>query len=145
MTKDVDNLKILVGERLKEAIKQLGTTQKLFAKAAQIPLPSLSDYIRGKSMPGGEAMHGISSIGINTNWLLTGEAPMLLADLVAPAPAGVNVDAMVQAIVAIFTVSPKGESVERLARKAVAFYEYCESQGLITPEGEGTGVLKNTA
>lgn len=87
----------------------------------------------------------LASNGINANWLLTGDGPMLLDALVASAPAGINVDALVHAIAAIFQVAPKGESVDSLARKAVAFYQYCESQGLITAEGKGEGILKNTA
>lgn len=57
----------------------------------------------------------------------------------------INVDALVQAIAAIFQVAPKGDSIESLARKAVAFYQYCEQQGLITKEGQGDGVLKDSA
>lgn len=102
------------------------------------------NYERDVRAPNTEGWEAFVRAGINANWLLTGEGPMLLADLSAKAPPGINAEAMVHAIAAIFQVAPKGDSVETLARKAVAFYQYCESQGLITPEGQGPGVLKNT-
>jgi transcriptional regulator with XRE-family HTH domain len=146
MTKVVDNQKLAeIGSRMKVARESAGLSRPSFTTKFGGSVRTLENNEGGRNEPGALMVSTFVSLGINANWLLTGKGPMLLADLVAPAPAGVNVDAMVQAIVAIFTVSPKGESVERLARKAVAFYEYCESQGLITPEGQGPGVLKNTA
>lgn len=98
-------------------------------------------------MPGGQMIGALVHAGINANWLLTGDGPMLLADLRPSKPIsdGINVEALVQAISAIFQVAPKGESVEMLARKAVGFYQYCEQQGLITKDGQGPGVLNNAA
>lgn len=147
-------------------------SQKDAAAHFGVPSRTYQDYERGLKAPGAGAVEAFVRAGINANWLLTGEGPMLLADLSTMARVNmllaerdslaeglkqalekswaaqepkINVDAMVQAIAAIFQVAPKGESVESLARKAVAFYQYCESQGLITPEGQGTGVLNKTA
>lgn len=142
---DVDNLKQVIALRLKQARTKLGHTQKSFFEEFGMPVASLKNYEGAKQIPGGEAIALFSCAGINANWLLTGEGPMLLADMVQQAPSGINVDALVHAIAAIFQVAPKGESVDSLARKAVAFYQYCESQGLITAEGQGEGVLKKTA
>ena len=66
----------MISERLKEARKQLGVTQKKFAEIAGLPLPSHKDYISGKTMPGGDALIGYSKAGININWLLTGVGTM---------------------------------------------------------------------
>lgn len=92
-------------------------------------------------------MEAFVRAGINANWLLTGEGPMLLADLVASAPAAappaapprINIDALVQAFCVSLQTAPKGESPEKSARKAVEFYVYCVERGLITPEGQGEG------
>lgn len=43
-------------------------------------LPSVRDYELGNRIPGGEAVADLVSIGINANWLLTGEGAMLLSD-----------------------------------------------------------------
>lgn len=98
-------------------------------------------------MPGGEVISGLIRLGINANWLLTGDGPMLLADL-APKPAPlpqINVDALVQAFCVSLATAPPGETTQQSAGKAVRFYLYCLEQGLITPEGEGTGNLKSAA
>ena len=142
---DVDNLKQAIALRLKEARSKLGFTQKSFCEEFGMPVASLKNYEGAKQIPGGEAIAVFCCAGINANWLLIGEGPMLLSELVSKAPPGINVDALVHAIAAIFQVAPKNEPIESLARKAVGFYQYCESQGLITADGEGTGILKNTA
>lgn len=88
MTEVVDNQKQAVGGRLKEARAALGLTQKELCALIEKPLPSLRDYELGKSIPGGEAVASLVRAGINANWLLTGEGPMLLADAF-PQPAAV--------------------------------------------------------
>lgn len=92
-------------------------------------------------------------LGINANWLLTGEGPMLLADLVpqpveAPPPdlsPRINDDALVQAICVSVQTAKEGETMKQSARRAVAFYRYCWDQGMITETGQGEGNLKSTA
>lgn len=79
----VDNQKIAVGVRLKEARAALGLTQKELCALIEMPLPSLRDYELGKRIPGGDAIGGLVRAGINSNWLLTGEGPMLLSTLPA--------------------------------------------------------------
>ena len=46
-----------------------------------MPLPSLKNYEASQRIPGGEAIAALMHAGINANWLLTGEGPMLMADL----------------------------------------------------------------
>lgn len=79
-----------VGERLRAARGALSLTQKGLCDVAGMRLPSLRDYELGNRIPGGEAVACLSRAGINANWLLTGEGPMLLADFKvrAEAPAG---------------------------------------------------------
>lgn len=78
---DVDNLKTAVGGRIKQARGVLGLTQKDLCEATGMPLPSLKNWELSKSVPGGEAILALMHAGINANWLLTGEGPMLMADL----------------------------------------------------------------
>lgn len=75
-----------VAARLKQARQSMDLTQKKAAeKASGMSLPSYKDYEAGKTMPGGEAIQGLTKLGINANWLLTGEGPMLLSELLADA------------------------------------------------------------
>lgn len=75
-----DNQKQAVGLRIKEARSALGLTQKELCEQAKMKLPSVRDYELGNSIPGGEAVAALMRVGINANWLLTGEGEMLLAD-----------------------------------------------------------------
>lgn len=164
---DVDNLKQAIAKRIKLGRAALGHTQKSFCEEFGMPLASLKNYEGAKQIPGGEAVALFVCAGINANWLLTGEGVMLddahgkaLSDMVygqlsqSPLMAeqslpesrqALNPDAMVQAIVAIFQVAKKGESVELLAKRAVGFYRYCELNGLIAEDDQGEGVLDTAA
>ncbi len=65
-----------MGERLKRVREELGYTQKDIAEAVGGKLRSWQDYEAGKKMPGGGVIMGLSRLGINANWVLTGEGPM---------------------------------------------------------------------
>jgi transcriptional regulator with XRE-family HTH domain len=78
---DIDPLKTAVGARIKQARAALGLTQKGLCEATGLPFPSLRNYESSNQTPGGEAILALMHAGINANWLLTGEGPMLLADL----------------------------------------------------------------
>lgn len=77
-----------VAARLKQARLSMKLTQKAAAiKADGMSLPSYKDYEAGKSMPGSKAVQKLTKLGINANWLLSGEGLMLLSELPAAAPA----------------------------------------------------------
>lgn len=122
VTLGVDNQKMAVGGRLKEARSALGLTQKELCALIEKPLPSLRDYELGKSIPGGEAVAGLVRAGINANWLLTGEGPMLLADLVkaaeAPKPTPVDAQLLAEVIGAFYQVLHEERHHYRIDREA---------------------------
>lgn len=94
MIDPVDNLKAAIGSRIKEARAALEMTQKELCETIGMPLPSLRDYELCKRIPGGEAIAMFCCAGINANWLLLGEGPMLITDQQAMAPGdGVPADA----------------------------------------------------
>jgi len=66
---------------LKVARGALGLSQTEAASGSSVPVGTLRKYEQGPSLPGAEAIAGFIRLGINSNWLLTGEGPMLLADL----------------------------------------------------------------
>jgi len=150
----VDNQKRAeIGLRMRAARDVLGLTQEGLAKAVGASKRGIQDNEAQKSVPGGDVVASMVSLGINANWLLTGEGPMLLADLVAPAPAApskpvaprINVDALAHAYAVTLQTAPKGETLAQTAKKAVAFYQYCFDNGLITEDGEGAGNLEGAA
>lgn len=74
----VDNLKKAIGARFKEMRATLGLTQKALAAVMEKPVPSVRDYERGRSIPGGDAIASLMRAGVSANWLLTGEGDMLI-------------------------------------------------------------------
>lgn len=70
-----------ISERLKTVRSILGVGQKELASKSGIGFSTYQKYELGLSKPGSEALTGFMRSGINTNWLLTGEGPMLLIDL----------------------------------------------------------------
>lgn len=76
-----------VAARLRVARDTLGLTQKEVAQRINMPLPSYKDYEAGNRVPGGEALGLLIMAGINANWLITGEGPMLLSE---PEPPGIS-------------------------------------------------------
>ena len=144
----VDNQKKAVGDRFKQARAALGLTQKEFCAVIGKPVPSLQDYEAGKSMPGGEAVAALIGAGINANWLLTGEGPMLLADLVPPvvpaAAPGINADALEAIIEGALKITPNAPA-SQIAAFSARLYKDCIDQGMITPDGIGNGNLDAAA
>ncbi len=70
---------MMIGSRFKEVRKNLGYSQKEFAKLLGIGLTTLKDYEREKFTPKTEAvLKLITLFNINPNWLLTGQGEMFL-------------------------------------------------------------------
>ena len=72
-----------LGERLKNYITaQYGKgKQGVFAKAVRLKDSQVSDYITGRTTPGGEVLQRFAEAGMNTNWLLTGRGSMTAPDM----------------------------------------------------------------
>jgi len=67
-------------ERIRRARIALGYTQNDIAEAVGGKLRSWQDYEAGKRVPGSSVIKGLAKLGINANWVLTGEGPMLIQD-----------------------------------------------------------------
>jgi len=67
-------------ERLRELRAELGLTQELMAAKYGIPPESWKKYELGKSMPGAQVIAALVRGGVEGNWLLTGDGPMLRGD-----------------------------------------------------------------
>jgi len=127
---EVDNLKMSVGTRIKQARGVLGLTQKDLCEATGMPLPSLKNYEASQRIPGGDAIAALMHAGINANWLLTGEGPMLMADLAgAETPGAFDRERMAAAIEALEEVLTEAKRTMAPARKAqvlLAAYDLLE-------------------
>lgn len=78
-----------IGARIKEARKALGMPQDALAALAGARSKSgLQDNEAGKNMPGGQMIGALVAAGVNANWVLTGQGPMLISALQRPAAAG---------------------------------------------------------
>jgi transcriptional regulator with XRE-family HTH domain len=75
---DDEQLKKNIGDRLTDVRNRLGKTQSEMAEDLHIAFRSLQDNERGKSIPGGKVLSGYVRMGVNVNWLLTGEGSALL-------------------------------------------------------------------
>lgn len=129
------SIKEALGRRLKEARECLGETQKELGARIDMPIPSLREYELGKRTPGGDAIEAFIRAGINANWLLTGEGPMLLAELQAQADHGPGLDrdrlrqamkAMEKGLSAGGITMPPGKKAELL----LAVYDMLEEPGV---------------
>jgi transcriptional regulator with XRE-family HTH domain len=70
-----------IGGRLRSARAALEKTQEEVSAAAGIPLATYKKYEGDDRRPGAEAIEGFIRAGINANWLLTGDGPVLLEEL----------------------------------------------------------------
>ncbi len=150
VTMVVDNQKnVEVGVRMKAAREALGLTQDGFARAVGGSKRGIQENEARNRVPGGEIIAGMVRLGINANWLLTGEGPMLLADLSAPAPTGpmpaINVDCLEALIEGTLRIAPNAPPAA-IAAQIASIYKGFLEKGLITPEGkQGTGNLSAAA
>ena len=70
-----------IGGRLKAWREAVRLTQAEAATQLGMPLRTFQNYEMDARAPGADAIEGFVRGGINANWLLTGEGPMLLSDL----------------------------------------------------------------
>ncbi len=117
MTHSGENL----SDRLKLARAALSLNQKEFASKSGVGFSSYQKYEMGLSIPGGDAIRGFVQLGINANWLITGDGEMLLADD-RPRLTKYEVAKLSKKIVgeapALYALNPSAEFEARLKRVA---------------------------
>lgn len=65
-----------IGDRLRIFAKYIGTSKRLAEMLGMTP-QSLNFYLKGKREPGANILKRLLDLGLNINWLLTGEGEML--------------------------------------------------------------------
>jgi len=65
-----------ISKRIKQVRNHLGYAQKYISELAGCKLRTWQTYEDGKSIPGGKVLAGLSRLGVNVDWVLTGEGEM---------------------------------------------------------------------
>lgn len=69
-----------IAARFKMVRDSLGLSQREMAKKLDSSLGALQSYEAGKSVPGGNVLEALARLGINVNWILTGEGEIRIGD-----------------------------------------------------------------
>lgn len=129
-----DNQSASLGGRIREGRKQLGLTQATLAQQTGIPLPSLKNYELGHRQPNVQALERLLDVGINVNWILKGEGPILLKDMSAEPPAlhMPELRLAVETIEEALQASRRAMPPERKADMVAGVYKlYVEGEGKV--------------
>ena len=127
-----------IGVRLKKWRDSVKLSQKDAATQLSFPARTYQDYERDLRSPGAESMEAFVRAGINANWLLTGEGPMLLAELARKEAQSPRINA--EALSAILRgLLEAGAPPAKACTAAVEFYQISIDRGDITPDGIGDG------
>jgi len=124
-----------IGARIKTARKALDLTQDTLANMAQATSKrGIQDNEAGKTMPGGQMISTLVRAGINANWLLTGEGPMLLKELQATTAEMSPLDAkilsyVIEEVEKILAVRRKALPPDKKAVLIQLIYDYCAKTG----------------
>lgn len=70
--------------RLKYVREVLGYTQSGISEVCGSKLRSWQEYEKGSRVPGSQVLEGLVHLGVNVNWVLTGQGPMLSKDAALP-------------------------------------------------------------
>lgn len=132
-----------LGERMKIAREALGLSQARFGEEYGHNVRTYQKNEGGVSEAGMCLAASFVLAGINANWLLTGEGPMLLAELNTPKvveiPAPINKGALAALVKGALEHYGRDAPIEKVASAAADFYDKLISDGQITPTGIGEG------
>lgn len=121
--------------RLKLARLKLGLSAAQLAAEIGSAEPTIRDYERGKSIPGGRVIAELCLLGINPIWLLTAQGPMFTRELDRPAPP-VDVE-LLRAVIDGIEAHLESEQIElpptKMAQLVSLLYEQCAMEGEVRP------------
>ncbi|MFZ5581967.1 MAG: helix-turn-helix domain-containing protein [Pseudomonadota bacterium] len=137
-----------IGSRLKAWRSALNLKQEEAAARVGLPKSTYQNYERDERSPAADSLEVLVRAGINANWLLTGEGPMMLADLQQRPPAmasQINEPALAALLEGAIGLVREGMTAERACRLAVRTYAQALAEGEITPTGIGHGTAGKAA
>lgn len=123
-----------LAERLRAARSVFKLKQKEMAAQSGVSDRSYQGYEDGRSVPGGEAIEGFVRLGINANWLLTGEGAMLLSDIKPQSTSGAFDSARfklaIETVEEGLTATQTTMAAAKKAELVLAVYELLEEPGV---------------
>lgn len=120
-----------IEDRLRQSIKVTGLSQRDFAKCANLPLSSLSEYLAGKKRPGFDALVAIATAsGVSADWLLMGEEKTKPTEKIST-PDIVLLTQIIEAIEAHLGARRKKLPPSKKAQLIALLYEHCYKDGEI--------------
>lgn len=126
-----------IGKRLKALRKRLKLTQDAISDATGIPLGTYKKYEGDERSPGSDALDALRKLGVNINWLLSGEGAMLLRDMEhEAAPPDVDPDTLTAVIEEMEQALERRHLYLAPAKKARAIgvlYDFCKKSGAQGP------------
>lgn len=75
----IENVQMRISERLKLVCEHKNWKIKEFAELTGLPYRTMQGYIGGEREPNTEGMTAIAKVGVNLNWLVSGEGEMFQA------------------------------------------------------------------
>lgn len=72
----IENAQMRISERLKLVCENKNWKIKDFAELTGLPYRTMQGYIGGEREPNAEGMTAIAKVGVNLNWLVSGEGNM---------------------------------------------------------------------
>lgn len=134
-----------IADRLRIFRESKRLTQAQMAEAVGGSTPGYKSNEQGTALPNSKLLIGLIGLGLNVDWLLTGDGPMLRDDVRKAVAPKINVEALAKAFEVMMQTAEAGETSAQTAKKAVDFYMYLLSSGMITTHGVGDGNLANAA
>jgi transcriptional regulator with XRE-family HTH domain len=129
-------------ERLKAARDAIGLDQRAMSAQSGVSYSAYQKYEIGCSLPCADAIAGFVQLGINANWLLTGEGPMKLADLhtlqqeraaYGPGSHAINQETLAVVLQGILQARPDAKPAQ-IASMAVEFYLRLQAMDQAKPD-----------
>ncbi|CCF96498.1 hypothetical protein B7R77_02890 [Ralstonia solanacearum K60] len=130
-----NTITVEVGERLRAYRQHLGWAQEKLGLAVGGTKRGVQDNELGRVMPGARALRGLALLGLNVNWLLTGDGPMLMKDLVAGAQGPASpldeetLEYVIEALEQRIAAAGKKPDAKKKAEAVVALYDYVVDTG----------------
>lgn len=125
----------VVGERLRAFREHVGLSQEALGRAIGGTKRGVQDNELGKSSPQSRYIGRLVELGLNANWLLTGEGPMLTSELAAAAahptgPLDVELlEIVLERLETKIAATGKRVSAKKKAELAALLYDYIVETG----------------